>query len=103
VFVFDHAMSFNAPLIRVKVEVGAVAPFASAMIVTAFESVAGAAWTVLVEIASAMAAEAMVIPRLTKNLRNFSTARLARVWAVLSTMASSAQTCFQSLPSKYGS
>src|ERR1700677_3006406 len=83
-FVFDQAISFKAPLRRVKVEAEAVAPLASAMVVAVFERVAGAAWTALAEMAATMAAEARVTPRLAKDTRNFSTARRARVWAVRS-------------------
>ena len=43
VLVFDHAISFNAPLIRVKVEVEAVAPSAIATAVAVFARTAGAA------------------------------------------------------------
>jgi len=41
-----------------------------------------------------------VMPRLTKNLRNFSTPRLTRVLAVSSPTPNAAATCFKSLPSK---
>src|ERR1017187_7289563 len=43
VFAFVHAIIFNAPLMRVRVEPLAVAPLAIAMAVTAFASTAGAA------------------------------------------------------------
>ena len=43
VFAFVHAIIFNAPLMRVKVETEAVVPLASAMAVAVFASIAGAA------------------------------------------------------------
>ena len=43
VFAFVHAIIFNAPLMRVKVEVEAVAPLASATAVTVLASATGAA------------------------------------------------------------
>ena len=42
VFAFVHAISFNAPLMRVRVEVEAVAPLANATAVAVFASAAGA-------------------------------------------------------------
>ena len=42
-FAFVHAIIFNAPLMRVKVELLAAAPFATAMAVTDFASATGAA------------------------------------------------------------
>ena len=66
VFALVHAIIFNAPLIRVKVEVEAVAPFASATAVMVLANVTGAGSTVLAEIASAMAAVVEFTPRLEK-------------------------------------
>jgi len=43
VFAFVHAMIFNAPLMRVKVEPLAAAPFVIATALTAFASATGAA------------------------------------------------------------
>ena len=55
VFVFVHAITFNAPFTRVKVEVEAAAPLASATAEMVLARPAGAAWTELAEIAPAMA------------------------------------------------
>src|ERR1035438_7885098 len=84
VFAFVHAISFNAPLTRVKVELEAVAPLVITTAVIDFTNPSGAAWTALVEIAPAITDADKVTPRLTKNLRNFSTPRLTRVLAVSS-------------------
>ena len=63
VFIFDQAISFNAPLMRVKVELPDAAPWARANTVTDFASAAGAAWTQFAEIAPAMIAVVEEMPR----------------------------------------
>ena len=55
VFTFVHAIIFNAPLMRVKVEMDAVAPFAIATTEIVLAKPTGAACTELAEIAPAIA------------------------------------------------
>ncbi len=63
---FAHVMAFEAPLMRVKVETLATAPFPIATAVTDSAKVAGAAWAELARIAPAMIAVVELTPRLVK-------------------------------------
>src|ERR1017187_10477557 len=64
VFAFVHAIIFNAPFTRVKVEPLAAAPFATATAEIIFAKPAGAACTEFAEIAPAMSVADSVTPRL---------------------------------------
>src|SRR5579862_1303619 len=72
VFALVHAIIFNAPLMRLRVEVEAVASLAKTTALAVFASSTGAALTECVEITPASVAVVEAIPRLAKNFRNFS-------------------------------
>ena len=85
---------------RVKVEVEAVTPLASATAVAVFASVAGAIRTELAEIVSAMVAVVESTPRLAKKCRNFSSARFTRFLAASSLAPKRGTDFIQLRPSK---
>ncbi len=74
VFALVHAISFIAPLMRVKVEPPANAPLVSARAVADFASATGAACTEFVATAPAITVTDCVTPRRRKNFRNLSSA-----------------------------
>ena len=80
VFALVHAIIFKAPFTRVKVEVDAAAPWASARAEIAFAKPTGAAWTELTEIVSAILVVVEVTPRLKKNFCNFQKIFLIKVF-----------------------
>src|SRR5271154_2825470 len=99
-FALLHAMSFNAPLMRVKVDALAAAPLAIAAAVTEVARAGGAAWTEWAAITPAITTPVDLTPRLVKNFRNFSSARLTRILAASSLAPMAAPTSRKFLPSK---
>ena len=100
VFIFAHAIRFNVPFAKIKIEAVAAAPLATAIAEMVFTNATGAACTELAETAPAIAAPERVTPRCAKTFRNFSIARAMRLCAASSRMPSNAAAsgpcfCFQ--------
>jgi len=76
---FVQNITLRVPLMRARVEPATADPEAAALW-TAAANPTGAALTELAETAPMIATADEVIPRLAKNVRNFSTARLTRVF-----------------------
>ena len=100
IFIFVQAISFNAPLLRVKVDPPAAAPLVMATDVTIFANDTGAACTECADIAPAMIAVVEETPRLAKNFRSFSTTRPTRILAASSPTPKAAPTSLKFRPSK---
>src|ERR1700690_967757 len=81
VFAFVHAIIFNAPLMRVKVEPPAAAPLVTATAVMDLVKVTGAAWIEWAETALAIIAVVEAMPRRAKKAWSFSSPRATRFWA----------------------
>ena len=100
VFICAQAISFNAPLMMVKVDPLAAAPFVIATAEIVLVSVTGAAWTELAETAPAIAAAVSATPRFAKNARSFSSARAIRFCAARSSKPKTLPTSVRLLFSK---
>ena len=84
IFTFAQAISFKVPLLRARVELLAVAPFAVAAAATEAVKLAEAACNELAEIAPINMPADTLTPRRAKKAWSFPTARLMRFWTAVS-------------------